>query len=315
MQSLLLRTLVVASTVLLSVSCRTSKVLDQQSKAESDYCVPALQYAYDPAYLPRPDVDAFLRADTSLTKRYSRHDLLMANASGVLPLLKELIQLEKTPLTTANRLERVIKRQQIQQRLALASTELSSFAAELDCEGERADQLATYLDQKDTRRVRRLTIFSVVIGAVTTVATALIQADNTGKIVGISGGLVSAAAGGLAAFSSNKSVIFTHKRNLLADLWYQPAQSSVYPPLIWYVLTEKTFSNSGQTSISANIRQRWRGYVLEGTSSDEQTLYFGSGGNYQADDLHTRANMLNQLQSSVRSINQDLQGLLLSLGN
>ncbi|NEU69728.1 hypothetical protein GK091_22805 [Spirosoma agri] len=265
--------------------------------------------------MPRPDVDAFLRADTSLTKRYSRHDLLMANASGVLPLLKELIQLEKTPLTTANRLERVIKRQQIQQRLALASTELSSFAAELDCEGERADQLATYLDQKDTRRVRRLTIFSVVIGAVTTVATALIQADNTGKIVGISGGLVSAAAGGLAAFSSNKSVIFTHKRNLLADLWYQPAQSSVYPPLIWYVLTEKTFSNSGQTSISANIRQRWRGYVLEGTSSDEQTLYFGSGGNYQADDLHTRANMLNQLQSSVRSINQDLQGLLLSLGN
>jgi hypothetical protein len=315
MQSLLEKASLVATLAGLLVACSSSKELYPQTKSGSDYCAPALQYTYNPAYLPRPDIDSILLIDTSLARRYTRHDLLMANATGVLPLLQELNRLEKGVPTADVRLEQAIKRQQIQQRLSLASTELSSFAAELDCEGERADQLATYLDQKDTWRIRRLTIFSVVVGAITTVATALIEADNATRIVGISGGLVSATAGGLAAFSSNKTVYFAHKRNLLADLWYQPKQSSIYPPLIWYVLNEKSFSNSGQTSISHNTRQRWQGFVLTGTAKDQQELYFGSGGHYQADDLHTRANMLNQLQSSVRSINQDLQGLMLSLAN
>lgn len=312
MRSLLIRIVWIIAPVLLLTDCSTSNRVIQQATVGSDYCTPVLSYSYNPAYAPRPDIDAVLQSDTSLTKHYSRHDLLMANATGVLPLLQELSRLHKGR-SDEERLERITKRLQIQQRLQLASTELSSFAAELDCEGERADQLATYLDEKDTRRVRRLTIFSVVIGAVTTVATALIEASNPNKIIGISGGLVSATTGGLAAFSSNKSVAFSHKRNLLADLWNQPEQSSIYPPFIWYVLNEKSFSNTGQTSIGYNIRQRWQGYVLEEASKKQQDLYFGPGGNYLADDLHIRANMLNQLQSSVRSINQDLQALMLSL--
>src|SRR5207253_2502255 len=111
-----------------------------------------------------------LLSDTSLTRRFSQHDLLMANAMGILPLLRTLIRLQKAKST--QRSEQVEVKQKILNRLLLASTEISSLAAELDCEGERADQLATYLDQKDTRRIRRLTLLSVVIGAATTVATA-----------------------------------------------------------------------------------------------------------------------------------------------
>lgn len=276
------------------------------------YCEPAIRYEYDSTFLPKPDIEKILLADTSLTRRYSTHDLLLANATGILPLLQKLIGLEKSSQPEVQ-LESVRIHQQILNRLLLASTQIAGLAAELDCEGERADQVATYLNQRDTKRIRRLTILSVVIGAITTVATALIQSDDASKVIGIGGGVVSAGFGGLAALSSNRVVQFAHQRNLLTDIWNQSTQSSIYPPMVWYVLNEKQFSNSSQQSISHNIRQRWQDYVVNGASSEQLQMLFGPGGNYQADDLHSRANMLNQLQSSVRSINQDLQSLVLTL--
>lgn len=292
-------------------ACGSNRPVLRASLNDS-FCDPALAYTYDSTYLPQPAIQPFLLANPSLRQRYSQHDLLLANATGTLPLLLELQQLEANSQIDT-RLEQLSKRQQILHRLLLASTEISSLAAELDCEGERADQLAEYLDQRDNRRVRRLTILSIVVGAVTTVVSTLIQADTPDKVIGIGGGVASAALGGLAAFSSQQTVSYQHPRNLLTDIWNQRKVSSVYPPFIWYVLNEPAFSNSGQRSISANIRQRWLEYVLPQPSPDKEKLFFGTGGAYQADDLHTRANMLNQLQSSVRSIDQNLQGLILTL--
>ncbi|MVM35398.1 hypothetical protein GO755_35585 [Spirosoma sp. HMF4905] len=262
--------------------------------------------------MPQATIDAILKADTALTRRYSQHDLLMANAIGVIPLLRELIVLETSSKADA-RLESVIKHQQILNRLLVASTQVSSVAAELDCEGERADRLATYLDQYDTQRIRRLTLLSIIVGAATTVVTTLIQSDNTSKVVGISGGVIGAGFGGFAAFSTSRIIHLSHQRNLLTDVWEQNQQSKIYPPFVWYVLNEKTFSNSNQYSVIHNIRQRWENFVLNDSSPQEQALYFGQGGDYKADDFHARANMLNQLQSSVRSINQDLHSLALAL--
>ncbi|MDJ0366415.1 hypothetical protein QMK33_14750 [Hymenobacter sp. H14-R3] len=42
-------------------------------------------------------------------------------------------------------------------------------------------------------------------------------------------------------------------------------------------------------------------------------MLFGPGGRYSANQLTVRANMLNELQSAVRLLNQELQGLLLVL--
>ncbi|UFH53022.1 hypothetical protein [Spirosoma sp. KNUC1025] len=282
------------------------------SGLSDNYCEPAIQYRYDSSYLPKPTNQALRQVDTSLTLKYSQHDLLLANAVGILPLLGELNKLQNNGSPEAH-VESIKKRQHILNRLLLASTQIDGFAAELDCEGERADQIATYLDQLDAQRTRRLTILSVVIGAATTVATALIQSSSTNKVVGIGGGVIGTGFGGLAAFSSNRSVLFSHPRNLLTDIWKQPEQSSVYPPMIWYILNERRFSNKGHHSISYNIRQRWHDYVINGASSAQLTLYFGDSGLYEAGDLHNRANMLNELQSSVRSINQDLQSLVLAV--
>jgi hypothetical protein len=287
-------------------ACSSVKPRIDHSGAITTYCDPPLAYEYDASIKPIANLDSVLAVTPALKQQFSRHDLLMANAVAIVPLLQ---QLRTNP--TGQEADRL--RQQIQSRLLLAQTQVSSVAAELDCEGERADQLATYLDQQDDRRVRRLTIGSVLIGAITTVATALILGDDANKTVAISGGLISAGMGGAAAFSSGKRVPFQHSRNLLTDIWQEKKTSVIYPPTVWYVLHETAFSNSKHQSIAYNTRQRWLDYVLQGSSADEQSLYFGKGGRYSADDLHTRANMLNQLQSSVRSINQDLQSLLLTL--
>jgi len=294
----------------LLTACQTAHVPLHQ--VNNNYCAPTQAYRYDAAYTPRPDLEALLGTDTNLTRRFSRHTLLMVNALGLLPNLQQLIKPGRDS-SYATQLKKVQLRQGIQSRLILATTEISSLAAELDCEGERADQLAYYLDQQDVRRIRSLTILSIVAGAVTTVATALISSETPNKVVGIGGGVLSATLGGLAAFSSDKRVTLVHQRNLLTDVWNQSTVSTVYPAFIWYVLNEKAFSNSGAFSIIYNIRLRWNNYVLGDSKTKMQTLYFGAGGEYNSDELHARANMLNQLQSSVRSINQDLQSLQLAL--
>lgn len=275
------------------------------SKEGGNYCEPALVYQYNERYRPL----AVIPADTSLTNHLSAHDLQLANAAGLIPLLQALARLPQRS-SLQHQVDRATIHQQIQYRLLQVSTEIASLAAELDCEGERADQLGTYLDQRDQKRIRNLTLLSVVIGAATTVTTAFIQTDGLDKTVGIGGGLVSAGLGGAAALSSNKAVDFGHERNLLADIWQPTNRSTTYSPFIWYVLNEKSFSNTQQTSIRANIQSRWQRYILPNATAEQQQLFFGKGGRYQADDLHTRANMLNQLQASVRSINQDLQSLL-----
>jgi len=292
------------------ISCRSLK--HQPQATSHNYCEPTVIYQYDASSLPLANIETILATDTSLTRRYSHHDLVLANAMGILPLLRELVRLEGSQQPD-NRLEILTTHRQILSRITLTSVQISGLAAELDCESQRASRIATYLDQRDAQRIRRLTILSVVLGAVTTVATALIHADGANKVVGVSGGVLSAGFGGLAATSSSHSVPFQHDRNLLADIWYQPKQSSVYPPMIWYFLNEKLFSNLGEHTISYNTRERWQNYVLNGVPANQQELYFGKGGDYQADDLHNRANMLNQLQSSVRSIDQDLQSLVLAL--
>ncbi|GAB2591192.1 hypothetical protein [Spirosoma areae] len=278
---------------------------------ESKYCEQAIQYVYDSTYQTQTDLKAIEQITLDLSTQYSHRDLVMANALGILPLLQELASLETHP-TTGNFVQRIALRQKIMGRLVVASAQIASVVAELNCEGERASRLATYLDQRDAGRIRLLTIISVVIGASTTVATTLLPDGNALKVTGIGGGALGAGFGGLGAFSSNRAVKLIHLRNLLTDVWLQNEHSSDYPPFVWNMLNDKLFSYSGQNSISYNTRRRWQEYVLMDSADKAQDLYFGGGGMYKSDDLHVRVEMLNQLQSSVLSINQDLCSLLLN---
>lgn len=305
--------------ILLAISaCTASRPVNSALQAEPEYCVPPQAYKYDLATAPLPNIAPLL--DSGLTARYARRSLLVANAAGALPQLKELVRLEQAARqepTTTRTLAVLMQRQRVQTRLQLLSVAVASVAAELDCEGERADQVAGYLNAQAGSRTQRLTVLSIAVGAVSGIGTTVSSDQTTQYIFGIGGGLLTAGLG-LLTLSSHRTVKFVHPRNLLVDVWQEVPASTVYPPGVWYMLTEKAFSNRGENSVAHNTRLRWQRYgELNAPESkagrQQQALLFGEGGQYEADDLTVRANMLNELQASVRLLNQELQGLLLSL--
>ena len=290
--------------VWLLVSCAASNQRFNQLRTESGYCYPPVVYSYDSSSRPFDSLSKVL--DPILKKKFSEHSLMVANAAGVLRYLKEL-QADPSPSTAYG------KRQQILTQLFLVSTEISSMAAELDCEGERANQVADFLTQKETRRVRLLTIFSVTMGALGGIGNATLKSHPAAVASAVIGGSISAGLG-LGALFSSRRVIFNHPRNLLTDFWSEEKTSLVYPPPIWYMFSQKYFSNSQEAPIARNMKQRWIKFEdLDQRNKENERLiklFFGPGGLYSADELRSRARMLNQVQAAVKLMNQDLQGLI-----
>jgi hypothetical protein len=97
------------------------------------------------------------------------------------------------------------------------------------------------------------------VGAVSGIGTTVSSNQTTQYLFGIGGGLLTAGLG-LLTLSSHRTVKFVHPRNLLADVWREAPASAVYPPGVWYLLTEKTFSNRGENSVAHNTRLRWQRY-------------------------------------------------------
>jgi hypothetical protein len=283
------------------------------------YCDPPLPYRYNSTFAPQADLEAALTP--GLLARYPRRNLLTANAVGILPQLRELLTLQEAARRQpgpATELAVLRQRQAIAGQVALVSSTVASLAAELDCEGERADQVAGYLKNLDDRRTQRLNVLSIGVGAASGIGTTVIESQGGQYAFGIGGGLLAAGLGLLTLRQQGHTAEFDHSRNLLADVWAEKLTSDLFPPSVWYLLTNPAFSNGGRTSIAHNTRQRWQHYGQlakpESNKGKElASLLFGPGGQYSADELAVRANMLNELQSAVRLLNQELQGLLLVL--
>ena len=284
------------------------------------YCDPPLAYRYDPAFAPQPDFEAALTP--ALLARYPRRNLLTANAAGLLPLLQAQLALEAQARQHPGPAAEVAvlrQRQRVAAQVALVSSAVASVAAELDCEGERADQVAGYLSEQDDRRTQRLNVLSIGIGAASGIGTTVIENQAGQYAFGIGGGLLAAGLG-LLTLHGGSTAEFDHPRNLLAEVWAEQAASELFPPSVWYMLHEPAFSNKGQTSIAHNTRQRWQHYGQLAHPDSKKgrqlaALLFGKGGQYSAGQLTVRANMLNELQSAVRLLDQELQGLLLVLND
>jgi len=297
--------------LLLFTACSTGRVISgSKLNLGSNYCAPAAAYPHHP-FIPARNTDSLLKANPGMPL----HEVLTANATGTLELIYRLnaIAADTTVNGTTNK---AIIRSQIQHRIMLASLEIDGIAAELDCEGEKADQLARYLDNFNSKRNTRLTVASIIVGAITTIATVAIKNDGAQNAAAISGGLISAGLGALTINAARKKINLTYDRNVLRDIWLLSDTSAVYPPFTWYMLNQKHFSNSGQHSLAINIKKRWEKFDLGGpVNAATEKLLFGAGGIHKADDLHKRAAMVNELQSTIRSLNQDLQRLLQYLGN
>lgn len=153
-------------TMCLLVSCTGMKNVRLSSSIGKNSCDRQTNVLYAKEDLPKPLHPSEI--DPALADKFSFRALNAANAVGMLGLLSELAaQKESLRLQTSaeNRIRFVELTQRIYQKIHISSLEISATASEMDCEEERADQVASYLKRREDETETKLTAGAIVIGA------------------------------------------------------------------------------------------------------------------------------------------------------
>lgn len=307
--------------VLTLASCVGSKSTQQTSQLGKSNCNQQAIRLYTKDDLPKPIHQ--LHLDSVLINRFSFQSLNVANAIGLLDHLTEFVKLKKEYKSNPaidRRLEIIELLQKINQRINISSLEISAVASEMDCEEERADQIATYLKGKEDNAETKLTVGAIVVGAVGAITAGILlasgEAGNTPEFIGIAAGLAEATLGVLILLNKRK-VSFYHPRNALKDIWTAPETSTIFPSSVWYYITYEN-PNTKEKSLRQQLVDKWLGFgqIVDTKEKNKEKVYklfFGEGGRYTANQLTNRANMHDQIEAYIKLMKQDLELLSLEL--
>lgn len=294
------------------VSRKNQSIKQNILTLKDSYCKAPFKYNYGNK-LPSYNSDSIIQANKELRDKFSDQSILILNALDNLDEVHEIMELKKH--TSLESQVKVLQlKSKINSKVTISLTELDAVAAEFDCEGERVAQIGNYVDNLNDSRNNKLILLSIVTGAAASVAGGIVKDNSWSNAIDIGGGVLGAGFGLATLNPKGKKVEFIHQRNLLRDVWNGTLQSPNFPPFIWYMYTEKKFSNREQHSIISSMKERWLHYQFDDDRKKaDESVIFSDGGFYRPDDLHNRAAMLNQMQSATRTINQNINYLLLDL--
>lgn len=305
-------------------SCSGSKHASLNKQLIESNCNQQNVYSYTRNDLPKPIYK--IELDTALPVRFSFKSLNVANAIGILGHLTEYVNIQKefkkNP-TPEKRLDIIELSQKINQRINISSLEISAVVSEIDCEDERAGQIADYLNSKENEAESKLTVGAIIVGAAGAVTAGILLANdnnsNAPEFIGIGTGLTEATLG-LMILLNKRKVEFYHTRNALREIWRGQDTSTVFPPSLWYYLNYFNPNIPNQPSLRYQIIECWMkfGQIAAVKSKKKKKLiniYFEDAGKYTAEQLNNRANMLDQLEAHISLMKQDLKGLALELEN
>ncbi|WP_294288115.1 hypothetical protein [uncultured Chryseobacterium sp.] len=276
------------------------------------YCKAPFKYNYDNK-LPSYNSDSIIAANKDLKGNFSDQSILILNALDNLDEVHEIMELKKDS-SLQSQVKVLQLKTRINSKITIALTELDAVAAEFDCEGERVAQIGNYVDNLNDSRNNRLILYSIAAGAAASIAGGIVKNDTWSNAIDIGGGALGAGFGLATLNPKGRKVEFIHQRNLLRDIWKEKLESPNFPPFIWYMYTEKRFSNREKQSIISSMKERWLHYQFDDDKQKaDQSVIFSDGGFYRSQDLNDRAAMLNQMQSATRTINQNINYLLLDL--
>lgn len=311
----------IVSTLLLSTiimsSCSGVREIISFGNRDKSNCYNQADYHYNFDELPTSlEIQSL---DTNLFQDFSFESLNIANAFGFLNLLGEFNILKHDHLqnpSTENKLKLIELKLEIIQKINNASLEISSVTSELDCEEERASQIANFLKGKVEKQERNLVIGSIIVGAVGAITTEGLNnhpsAGKAGSYVAI-GTAITEATLGILMLTNKKKIEFFHERNTPGEIWTGSLTSKTLPPSIWYYLNFKDAENR-KTSLRNLLIQHWEtfGQVEKKTNNktnDTDEIYFGLGGKYTFEQLENRADMYDQIESYISLMKQNLKTL------
>jgi hypothetical protein len=302
------------------VGCRVNRTRQTPIFTAEGYCYvsPPAAPLMDSLWMLQIDRDSAF--SPAVQRRFSQRARSVAADIGIQAILTDWVRAEaqfKAQPTDANRSQLVMLRHDITDRILLATQELTTVLAELACERTRATELKNYLQQQTDKRVFRLTIMSVLAGALSTVVSgtlAIVGADDP-YVEGVAmGGAVLSGYWALRASGGFEEADFSHRRNHLTDVREAPRTSRVYPPIVWHFLTRELEPDKQTQTVRETILERWTELdVLNETATDEQrrqeVLLFGPGGRYKLSDISRRISLMDVLQLEVGSMYQELKQL------
>jgi hypothetical protein len=289
----------------------------QETYSSDRRCLPA---SSELRKMPLSDLDkpppAAEPADRSAAVRlYSPIAVHIADVMDLLPLLNRMAAVERDPNRHAET-ERL--RRQLLARLQLATLEVSSLVAEIECEVHRADEVQDRLKNLQTTRTTFQTILGVIFGGLANIVSGGIgmatQAGDAGNIASVAGGALEVFFGSSANFTKVKQE-FSHPHNHLTAFWNGDKENVFFSERVWRFLTQPNIRDLEGQSLRDVMLKGWReaGRLGEPGSNGEQArmrLFFGEGGVYTSEDLHVREAMLQELESGIQLMHQDLETLL-----
>lgn len=279
---------------------------------KDSYCKAPFKYNYNNK-LPSYNSDSIIAANKELRDMFSDQSILILNALDNLDEVHKIMELKKDS-SIASQVKVLQLKSIINSKITISLTELDAVAAEFDCEGERVAQIGNYVDNLNSSRNNKMILYSIAAGAIASIAGGIVSDNGWSNAIDITGGVLGAGLGVATLNPQGKKVEFIHQRNLLRDIWREKLESPNFPPFIWYMYTEKKFSNKEAHSIIQSMKERWLHYQFNDSKQEaDKSVIFSDGGYYRSDDLHNRAAMLNQMQSATRTINQNINYLLLDL--
>lgn len=235
---------------------------------------------------------------------FSADAIETAEAIGVLDRMQTLIETERRP---GNGVPVILARQAVTDRVLLALLDVQATLATIDCEGERADQLRGQLQRNEARRARNLGLAGILIGASTAAFTgglSLAGSTAAGDTMGIIGGATEAGVASMLLFGSGNGLLRT-RANLLAEIYRQPAQSTLFPPTVWRYLTRRDAPRAA--NIAEEIVAEWRAAGLLEAADDP---LFHPEARLGIDELERRDAMLDLTEARIALMSRDLRQLL-----
>lgn len=214
--------------------------------------------------------------------------------------------LEKYLKRDLDKLDQLELKSNIYGKIAKMELELSSLMSAIDCEEEKGEQIASFLEKELRKKERNLTVAAIITGAVVSVGTGILLATNSVETdnleyIGIAGGLTEVFLG-ISILKLDKQITINHSKNILRDVYESESRPDYFPPSTWYYFNSRNNNKDG-ISLKEQLISRWETYNM---SDENLTVLLSDGGNYSSEMLKGRSNMLDQLESQLGLINKDL---------
>ncbi|MCC5816159.1 MAG: hypothetical protein JJT78_15515 [Leptospira sp.] len=196
---------------------------------------------------------------------------------------------------------------------------MSSIIAQIDCEEERAEQVAGYLDNLNRSEESRFTVYAILAGAGFAVLTGSLYlydpSMNSVEGLVVLGGLLEGYYGYRILTVENRES-FHHPINPIQEVYSPENGSRFFPYFLWILLNDSNYSLGNSDTIQSKLSRRWDQFEIkeiqnleiedDGIERKAWDIMMSDGGIYTAKKLKLRASMLDQIEASVSLVKYNL---------